>query len=73
MIIQKIRSKAGFTLIELMVCIAIIAICAAIFIPVLASILTERDEIGDVEIVDQSEPEELEESQPAEKEVDNKL
>lgn len=53
MIIQKIRNSSGFTLIELMVCIAIIAIFAAILIPVIASFLTAEDS-SDVEIRDQN-------------------
>lgn len=73
MILQKIRSKAGFTLIELMVVIAIIAIAAAVFIPLMASILNAVDtESSTVEIVDQTEESPEEEPKP-QKEAEEKL
>ena len=66
MIIQKIRNRSGFTLIELMVCIAIIAIFAAILIPVIASFLTAEDS-SNVEIRDQRSSDDQKTTQPQQK------
>jgi len=68
MLLQKIRSKMGFTLIELMVVIAIIAILAAIVIPFVVGILENvKVESDQVEIVDQDAGE-SEEPKPQKKE-----
>ena len=68
MLLQKIRNKAGgFTLIELMIVIIIIAIFAAIIIPLVGGILQSSGDSDSIEIEDQdSESEKVEE--PAEKE-----
>jgi prepilin-type N-terminal cleavage/methylation domain-containing protein len=69
MILQKIRNKLGFTLIELMIVIVIIALAIAGLIPIIAGIddgLTDGDEI---EIIDQSQEDEPE-VKPPEKETE---
>lgn len=55
MILQRINNKSGFTLIELMIVIAIVAILAAVFIPFAASILQGTDGSSQIEIIDQDE------------------
>jgi prepilin-type N-terminal cleavage/methylation domain-containing protein len=69
--IQKIRNKLGFTLIELMIVIAIVAILIAIMIPMIVGL---KDNLTDseIEIVDQSQDNEPEQQIP-EKEVEQKL
>ena len=71
MILQKINNRSGFTLIELMICIAIIAILLAVLIPMVATV-KDMQERNEVEIVDQTEDAPPEQQTP-EKEVQEKL
>jgi len=71
MILQKINNRSGFTLIELMICIAIIAILLAVLIPMVAT-LKESGDRDEIEIVDQNEDAPPEQQTP-EKEVQDKL
>jgi len=55
MILQKINNRIGFTLIELMIVIAIIMILSAIFIPLLGTILQGTGDSEQIEIINQDE------------------
>jgi len=72
MLLQKINKRSGFTLIELMVVVAIVAILAAIVVPITVGILENVNVKSDqVEIVDQDgEPVESETPEPAKEEED---
>jgi len=75
MILQKINRRAGFTLIELMIVICIIAICLAVVVP-MVGIMIERGEADtDMEIVDQTDEEVTQDvaEPPEEKEAESKL
>ena len=75
MILQKINRRAGFTLIELMIVICIIAICLAVVVPMVGLII-ERSEVDtDMEIVDQTGEEVTQDvtEPPEEKEAESKL
>lgn len=52
MVLQRINNRIGFTLIELMIVIAIVAISAAVIIPFATSILQGTGD-SEVEIIDQ--------------------
>ena len=77
MILQKINNRCGFTLIEVLVVIAILAIAATVMIPLFYSILAGVQTGTEVEIVDQDEEEiaqpDVEEKQVEQKEESNKL
>ena len=75
MILQKINRRTGFTLIELMIVICIIAICLAVVVP-MVGIMIERGEADtDMEIVDQTDEEVTQDvaEPPEEKEAESKL
>lgn len=67
MLLQKINNKAGgFTLIELMIVVAIIGIAVMVLVPLIGSILQSVDDSDTLDIVDQdSDPDEAD---PAESE-----
>lgn len=77
MILQKINNRCGFTLIEVMIVIAILAIGCAIMIPMIAGIIESTEVSTEVEIVDQDSEEasqpSVEKKQVEEKEESNKL
>ena len=76
MILQKINNRCGFTLIEVMITIAILAIAATIMIPLFYSILDGVQTGTEVEIIDQDEEAsqpDVEEKQVEQKEESNKL
>lgn len=76
MILQKINNRCGFTLIEVMITIAILAIAATIMIPLFYSILDGVQTSTEVEIIDQDEEAtqpDVEEKQVEQKEESNKL
>ena len=72
MLLQKINNRIGFTLVELMVVIAIIAILAMIAIPNLIMYLDKDDSDG-IEIEDQSEELDEEDPKPEKKSEGSKL
>ena len=55
MILQKINNRCGFTLIEVFIVIAVLAIAATIMIPLFYSILDGVQTSTEVEIIDQYE------------------
>lgn len=69
LILQKLNNRKGFTLIELMIIIAIIGILVAIFVPNLIK-YRERTSNKDMEVITQTEEKALEEkeSNPPEQE-----
>ena len=63
MILQKINNQKGFTLIELMVAISIIAILIAIVIPHFYSITTKSE--NNIKIITQQEEKVVDEKAPS--------
>ena len=62
LILQKLNNRKGFTLIELMIVIAIIGILVTIFIPNLIA-YRERASNKDMEVITQTEEKALEEKE----------
>ena len=76
MILQKINNRCGFTLIEVLIVIAILAIAATVMIPLFYSILAGIQTDTQVEIIDQDEETaqpDVEEKQVEQKEESNTL
>lgn len=73
MILQRINNRSGFTLIELVILIAIIGVLLSVIIPfVIGSLDKLKDGNNEVEVVDQTEDIQPEQQTPA-KEVQEKL